>query len=235
MRLAGVAAVVGVALVVVGCGLGLGGLEDVPPGTDGGAADDVATTHDVTVGDDGGSAEGAEDASSADTATTADSGIDSPSEEDSPAPPPPIDAGCTGVVCNGFCTSAPNCRGCGGANLLCPGTNTCTSDCTACPGSPIQCFACDATRLNPIGTCQPDNPAAYCLDTNYAGAYLGGPGTHCACTLSSTCYGDTQVCTNVGAGGPLGCFTCGETDTDGIVCKSGNGSAKCDQKMATCH
>jgi hypothetical protein len=128
------------------------------------------------------------------------------------------------------------CQGCGGANLLCPGTNTCTTDCTACPGSPIQCFACDANRLNPIGTCQPDSTTAYCLDTNYAGAYAGGMGYHCACTVATDCPGDDQVCMGIGSTNPtLGCFTCGESYTDGTPCKSGNGSAKCDQMKATCH
>ncbi|MGD0529325.1 MAG: hypothetical protein ABSE49_29570 [Polyangiaceae bacterium] len=230
MRLGGIAGFLGVPVVAAGCGLALNGLGDTA-GADAAGAD-AAITGDATVrGSDASSSSGAdtyvpEAAMSADVLAEA-------SADDSPAPPP-VDAGCTGVVCNGFCTGATTCGGCGGANLLCPGTNTCTTDCTACPGSPIQCFACDSNRLNPIGTCQPDNGTTYCLDTNYAGAYQGGTGTHCACTLSSNCVGDTQVCTNVGPAGPLGCFTCGEAYTDGIVCKVGNGAAKCDAMKATC-
>jgi len=186
-------------------------------------------------GDDGGATEAGFDA----TAETA-SGGDAPAETsavDSPAPPP-VEAGCNGVMCNGACLGASDCAGCGGANLLCTADKTCTSDCTACAGNPIQCFACDVNRLNPIGTCQPDNPAAYCLDTNYAGAYTGGTlGYHCACTLSTDCPAETQVCIAVG-GGPnpvFGCFTCGEQFTGTFSCKAGNGNDTCNQQKATCN
>jgi hypothetical protein len=91
-------------------------------------------------------------------------------------------------------------------------------------------------RGNPIGTCQPDMPGAYCLDENYAGAYQGGQGYHCACTFATDCPAETQVC--IGTGPPpavLGCFTCGEMFTDMFQCKAGNGSAKCNQAKATCN
>jgi hypothetical protein len=230
MRLEGIAAVVAVALAVAGCGLGLDGLGETSDDDAGGA--DAAIGGDATMGGgDGASSSSGGDADAAEAAVS-DAPTDVPAD-DSPAPPP--EAGCTGVMCNGFCTGVATCQGCGGANLLCPGTNTCTTDCTACPGSPIQCFACDATRSHPIGTCQPDSPTAYCIDTNYAGAYAGGMGYHCACTFATDCPGNDQVCIGVGTPmPPFACFTCGETFTEGTTCKSGNGSAKCDQMKATC-
>jgi len=233
MRLAGVTAVVVAALVAAGCGLGLGGLEDVASARDAGSGADVEAATDGTVGDDGGEPEAADEAGDPDTGST----VDAVAEGSTPdAPTPPVDAGCAGVVCNGACTTASTCAGCGGANLLCAATNTCTSDCTACAGSPIQCFACDVNRMNPIGTCQPDDPTSYCLDTSYAGAYAGGPGYHCGCTFATDCPGDDQVCIAVGpATTTFGCFTCGEAYTGGFSCKSGNGSAKCDAMKATCH
>jgi hypothetical protein len=148
-------------------------------------------------------------------------------------------------VCNGNCTSATDCQGCGGANLLCKGTNACTTDCTACPTSPIQCFACDATRLHPIGTCEPGPvpgaigpPTTYCLDENYAGAYQGGLGYHCACDTAADCPGNDQVCIGIGTPNPpYGCFTCGEAYTDMFTCKAGpgEGPAKCNEAKASCN
>ena len=137
-------------------------------------------------------------------------------------------------MCAGNCTSAPDCRGCGGANLWCQATNTCTSDCTKCPANPIQCFACDMNRLNPIGTCEPNVGGLYCLDTNYAGAYQGGQGYHCACTEASDCPADTEVCIGINGGTP-GCFTCGEAFTDKATCKNGKGGAMCNEMKATCN
>jgi len=193
----------------------------------------VVTTGDVTVQGDHGTVAEATPGNDA-TETGSSSGGDAPGDTsavDSP-PPPPVDAGCTGVICAGNCTGAATCQGCGGANLLCQGTNTCTSDCTACPSNPIQCFACNSSRLNPIGTCEPDQGNAYCLDTNYAGAYTqGGQGYHCACNLSSDCLAPTQVCISVG-GGPFGCFTCGEAFTQGATCQN---NGKCNMAQAKCN
>jgi len=234
MRLAGIVAVACLAAALAaGCGLGLGGLEDMR-GADAGGAD-VVVTADVTVqGPDAPTAEAAPPTDAAETGTLADAPPET-SLVDSPAPPP-VDAGCKGLVCNGTCTAASTCAECGGAALLCPGTSTCTSDCTACPGSPIQCFACDMNRVNPIGTCQPDDGMAYCLNTNYAGAYAGGQGYHCACALATDCPAETEVCISVGgAPGAFGCFTCGEQYTDTFNCKAGNGTARCNQAMATCN
>ncbi len=233
------AAVACALVVAAGCGLDLGGLEDVAGGEDGGGPD-VLVTADGTVG----GHDGAQGDGPGDDATTGPDGADTGSAADAlgePAPPdaptpPPVDAGCKGVVCDGNCTGASDCAGCGGANLLCQATNTCTSDCTACPGNPIQCFACDLNHLNPIGTCQPDVPTLYCLDTNYAGAYQGGPGTHCACTFATDCPSENQVCINIGAPPAImGCFTCGETDTDMFTCKGGKNPSKCNAMKATCN
>jgi len=235
MRLGGIAAVVVAAGTLGACGLGLGGLEDMA-GADAGGPDVVVTADGTAPGDDGPTADTAPPANdAADTGSLADAPAET-SMVDSPPPPPPVDAGCKGVVCDGNCTAAGDCAGCGGANLLCPGMNTCTSDCTACPGSPIQCFACDMNRLNPIGTCQPDEGTAYCLNTNYAGAYQGGQGYHCACTLATDCPAETEVCISVGPPPAVfGCFTCGEQYTDMFNCKAGNGNAKCNQAKATCN
>jgi hypothetical protein len=234
MRLAGLAAVFGTAVVVAGCGLGLGGLGEAP-GDDAGGPDVFAAGDGTVSGQDGPSAEATGGNDAAETGSGGDAAPQEASMVDSPAPPP-VEAGCTGVICAGNCTSAATCAGCGGANLLCAGTNTCTSDCTACPGNPIQCFACDSNRLNPIGTCQPDSPTAYCLDTNYAGVYEGAEGHHCACTFATDCPSSEQVC--IGVGPPpavLGCFTCGEMSTDMFTCKANGGKAKCNQMKAACN
>ncbi|HEY3820734.1 MAG TPA: hypothetical protein VGL81_26390 [Polyangiaceae bacterium] len=234
MRLGGIVAAAWAAVVVGGCGLGLGGLGDSPGSDAGGLPDGVPTVDGTLPGDDGAAPEGSSD--DAEEAGPLADALAESSATDSPAPPP-VDAGCPGVLCNGSCTAATDCHGCGGANLLCPATNTCTTDCTACLNSPIQCFACDVNRANPIGTCQPNDAAAYCLDTNYDTAYEGGAGTHCKCMLASDCPGDTQVCIAVGNATPpvFGCFTCGEAFTDTFSCKTGPGMAKCVAKMATCH
>jgi hypothetical protein len=237
MRLAGIAALAGVAVIAAGCGLDLGGLEDTPGGDDAGLADVVTAGDGRVSGNDAAPEATPADATSPTDAAETGSAADAPGETaaDSP-PPPPVDAGCkTGVVCDGNCTSASDCAGCGGANLLCQATNTCTSDCTMCPANPIQCFACDMNRLNPIGTCEPDVQGAYCLDENYANIYKGGQGYHCACIFATDCPADTEVC--IGIGPPpatLGCFTCGEAFTDKATCKDGQGKAMCNAMMAMC-
>ncbi len=237
MRLAGIVAVACVAVVVAGCSLGLGGLGDMP-GADGGEPEvgvDAAANGDVTVGDDSSSPG---EASATDATEGGSAEGDAPGEAsvvDSPPPPPP-DAGCKGVVCNGSCSGMPDCSGCSGANLLCPMTKICTSDCTACQGAPIECFACDMTRMNPIGTCQRQDVGSYCLDENYAGAYQGGQGYHCACNTADDCPGDDQVCIGIGSTAPpFGCFTCGEAFTDMATCKAGKGNAMCNEMKASCN
>jgi hypothetical protein len=140
------------------------------------------------------------------------------------------DAACTGVTCNGQCTSASDCSGCSGATLLCAPQHACVSACGACRDSadasmPIECFACDAKHQNPIGTCAPDDAGTYCLNGGYFGSYHGGAGYHCGCAAgdagAETCPGASQVCATIN-NAPI-CVTCGEpvpTDITGMACKA---------------
>jgi hypothetical protein len=229
MRLLGPAAfVAGTSAVVVACGLDVNGLETTT-GDDAGGGDDVTVQGPDAPLFEAGPVEGAPPLDAAETGPVVDA-ADETATIDSPALPtcPP------GLMCNGVCTDATDCHACGGATLQCKATSTCASDCTGCATSPIECFACDATRGNPIGTCEAMDTMAYCLDTNYAGAYAGQQGYHCACTTAADCPGDSQVCIQVG-GGPFACFTCGEAYTDMATCKIGNGSAMCDEMKASCH
>jgi hypothetical protein len=232
MRVRGRAAFVACAsAVVAACGLGVDGLGPAPgAGPEAGGGDDVTVQGPDAPVFEAGPIESAPPADAAETGPV----VDAPGETatmDSPAPPtcPP------GVVCNGVCTDATDCHACAGATLLCGATSTCASDCTACPTSPIECFACDATRQNPIATCEAMDTMAYCLDTNYAGAYDGQQGYHCACTTAADCPGDSQVCIAV-ATGPFACFTCGEAFTDMATCKRGKApDSVCNQMKAACN
>jgi hypothetical protein len=139
-------------------------------------------------------------------------------------PPTRLDAGCSGILCNGHCSAAPDCRGCSGAPLLCRVTGACVADCAGCSAQPVECFVCNGKHQNPIGTCEPDNPADYCLNGNYSHAYEGdAAATRCGCTTSSDCPGDDQIClpnsNNVSV-----CYTCGEAKnmTQGATCKNGH-------------
>jgi hypothetical protein len=180
------------------------------------------------------------------TGTPPEAGLDSapeasPPDSSSDAPEPeagaadasdggPIDAACAGVFCNGVCLPDNDCRACPGLPLLCAATKTCGATCSACveandAASPIGCFACDSTGLNPLGTCQPDEPTTYCLSGDYFKAYIdGSPGFHCACADgdAAACPGTNQVC--VLAGSQPQCISCGElttAETDGAVCGNG--------------
>jgi hypothetical protein len=216
------------ALTCVACGLGLAGLGEAPGGgvDDGDGADAVAASDGTVPGSDA-------DAEPVEAALESGSAADAPGEAaeattiDSPAAPvcPP------GVVCNGACSAATDCRACPGAPLLCGATGTCASDCASCGTGPVECYACDVNRQNPVGSCQRDDPMSYCLDTNYAGAYAGQQGYHCGCTTAADCPGDSQVCIMVGTG-PFACFTCGEAFTKGFACKA---SGKCNDIQATCN
>jgi hypothetical protein len=151
------------------------------------------------------------------------------------------ETGCTGVICNGSCTTAGDCRSCSGAPLLCGSTNQCVAGCQACtdPGGialPIECFACDISGQNPIGTCQYDDAGTYCLSGDYAGQHEGGTGYQCACEDAdvSTCPGATQVCVPLGTLGHSFCLTCGEPTTgpiDGKPCRDGG---TCQEGQALC-
>ena len=126
------------------------------------------------------------------------------------------EASCTGLTCNGACISASDCRSCNGAPLLCASTGQCVAACQGCKDTsgtamPIECFACDSTHANPIGSCQYDDAGTYCLSGDYLGQYQGNPGFRCACDDVSQCPGATQVCVPLGASEAGFCLTCGES------------------------
>jgi hypothetical protein len=135
----------------------------------------------------------------------------------------------SGVMCNGQCIQASDCSSCSGATLLCAASGTCASDCAACSDAqqkpmPIECYACDENRANPVGTCQYDDTTQYCLSGDYTRASANG-GFRCLCgdAGAGDCPGDTQVCTPSPGGVNL-CLTCGEVyvgSLDGLACKNG--------------
>jgi hypothetical protein len=231
-------AVIGVVGVVCAFACGLGcGLDGMglAVGDDGGS-DEAGFDVNVPPAVDAGGAQGSGTDDSggggATDATPPSDAAQSPDGPDGSLPPVPIDAGCSGVVCNGQCTSATDCRACSGAGLLCRDTQECVADCSSCKGLPIACYACDSNRQNPIGTCEAQNGGTYCLDTNYAGAYLdAGQGYHCGCTTAADCPGEGQVCMAIGTG-PFACFTCGEGYTQALTCKSGG---SCNAQQDRCN
>lgn len=121
------------------------------------------------------------------------------------------------VFCNGACVMANDCRACAGAKLLCGRTRACAGNCTLCPTSPIECFACDSSQSNPVGSCEPFDAGTFCLDGDY------GSGEHCDCsnTNVANCVAPQHVC--LPAGGTDWCVTCGENGsaTNGKPCKGG--------------
>ena len=138
------------------------------------------------------------------------------------------DAACTGVMCNGSCIPATDCRTCPGAPLLCASSGECAAACNACNSKgnpmPIECFACDSNHENPIGTCQYDDAGSYCLSGDYLGQYLGGNGYQCECSNVTQCPGATQVCVPLGNYDAGFCLTCGESTVgmmQGLPCKDG--------------
>ncbi len=150
------------------------------------------------------------------------------------------DAGsCTGVLCNGQCLPATDCRSCSGAPLLCRATGACTSSCAGCRDTrgtamPIECFACDSNRQNPLGTCEYDDAGSYCLSGDYLGQYEGGAGYQCECNDVSSCPGATQVCVPLGHYDAGFCLTCGEitlAQIQGQPCKDGG---TCQASSAVC-
>jgi hypothetical protein len=177
------------------------------------AGDDAAGA-DVTAVDAAGADAGAPDAAGADS-----------SGNDASARP---DASCSGVFCNGVCTTEADCHACSGATLLCAATNTCLADCTSCGTATTACYACDTTRANSVGTCgDPSDPnSAYCLGGAYA--------YHCGCTTAADCPGATQVCDAPASGTapPNWCYTCGENIPMATgACKNGK---TCDPQSGQC-
>lgn len=127
------------------------------------------------------------------------------------------DAPCA-MTCNGQCVTS--CAGCSAGGALCAATGEC-GDCSKCTANgvarPIACFSCDANRQHPIGTCEPNDRAAYCLNSVYPSGRH-----HCACGDYdvSLCPGANQECIDDGQGVAV-CVTCGEPGTDGIPCRVG--------------
>jgi hypothetical protein len=146
---------------------------------------------------------------------------------------------CTGVVCNGQCLGATDCRSCTAAPLLCPSTGACVPQCAACRDSqgtprPIECFACNSNLQSPIGTCEYDDAGSYCLNGDYLGHYDGDAGYQCGCSDVSSCPGATQVCVPLGNRDASFCLTCGEitlAQIQGQPCKDGG---MCQASSATC-
>jgi hypothetical protein len=217
---------------LVACGLDMRGLGTTEgayeAGADVGVSEggaDAALAPDAWNAPDGqtGSESGADDAGTSDVAGGEATAGDAPAS---------MEAGCSGLTCNGACIAATDCRGCLGAPLLCASTKTCAADCSACAANPIECFACDAQRQNPVGTCESADPRTYCLNTDYGAAYGGGAGTHCGCQVAADCPGEDQVCISVGGTAVFACFSCGETYTQAFDCKNGG---KCNAQQATCN
>jgi hypothetical protein len=162
------------------------------------------------------------------------SGVDSASEAAAEASTP-----CSGLTCNGQCTTATDCHACPGSPLLCAPKGQCTAGCEACVDStdaslPIDCFACDSSHENPIGTCQYNDAGSYCLNGSYAGQYDGGPGYRCSCTDVTGCPGATQVCVPLGNVGASFCLTCGEITLATIQGQPCHDGGTCQAGLAAC-
>jgi hypothetical protein len=165
------------------------------------------------------------------------SGTEAPSEDATDAGS--VEAGCPGLTCNGACISETDCRSCAGATLLCGATRQCVAACQGCSGSDgtplsVECFACDVNHLNPIGTCQPNNPNAYCLSGDYSGQYGGGSGYRCSCGDVTGCPGSTQVCIPLGHYDAGFCLTCGESTVGSMQGQPCKGGGSCETTQAVC-
>jgi hypothetical protein len=197
-----------------------------------------------TTGTSGAGPESGEDAATVDVFAPGDGGADSNQPTDAKADavdaapveaaPPP----CDGLMCNGTCIHATDCSTCAGAPLLCRRTGTCDSDCKNCgeagdAGQPIECFACDSTHKNPVGTCEADQPSTFCLSGNYFGAYKNGaPGYVCSCSDAGACPGSSEVCVPLGSG--MFCETCGQASTANLQGATCQGGGTCQQSAHSC-
>jgi hypothetical protein len=145
---------------------------------------------------------------------------------------------CNGPMCNGACVTDPDCRSCPGAPLFCSLTGQCVSSCQSCSDPsgpmPVECFACDSTHKNPIGTCQSQDAGAYCLSGDYSGQYQGGTGYRCGCQDVSGCPGATQVCIVLGNYDAGFCLTCGESTVGAIQGAACKGGGACQTHAAAC-
>jgi hypothetical protein len=215
-----------------------GGDATIPDAGEGGASTDASDS-----GAEAGPLDSSEAASDVVTDSPASDAIDGgPSDAAIDVTGDAADAApCTGVLCNGACLAASDCRACSGATLLCAASNTCVSKCSDHCGAPdagsarpIDCFACNAFGFDPLGTCEPDDTTAYCLNGRYAGQYLdGGNGYVCSCDDAGTkCPGASQVCASVGQG--TFCLNCGQVATVSLQDAGCQGGGACNEATHAC-
>jgi hypothetical protein len=213
-----------------------GGTDATTISSEGG--EDAALAHESST--DTGSVDGPRDVQTDQGTDAADAGAVDAEAGDANVPDVGVDADagadaspCTGLLCNGACISDPDCLSCAGATLLCAPRGECVANCSACSTAdaalPTECFSCDQTHQNPVGTCQPADPGSFCLSGNYFGSYDGGAGYHCGCSSGDAgeCPGESQVC--VAFGGSPVCVTCGEPTP------SGSGTLSCKRAGTTCN
>jgi hypothetical protein len=177
----------------------------------------------------------------ADAEAVADASPDASPDAETDDGAPPEDAACSGVMCNGHCLAASDCRGCTGASLLCGLSGVCVNDCTSCvQGStsrPVECFSCDSTRQNPVGTCESTDSNQYCLSGSYLGGYLdGSSGFHCSCggVADAGCPGANQVCAPTPGTAHI-CVTCGENYVYNLADAACSGGGVCNPSALSCH
>jgi hypothetical protein len=169
---------------------------------------------------------------------------DAPDPSDAPGEAAPgFDAApaCPGgqVMCSGRCVQGNDCSGCSNARLYCRPTRTCVSTCMQCARAPstplpIECFACDTSQNNPVGTCEAPG-SGFCLNGDYSQARGGAAGEHCDCSNTDVknCLAPSHVC--IASGGTDWCVTCGESgsNTHGLPCKGG-GTCRADASPPRC-
>jgi hypothetical protein len=206
-------------VALMACGLEVSGSMDLGS-PDGAVPLDASTGVDVGAAN-GDAAVGSHDAGPSPGDAPPSPPVDAYVADGSPPPPPFDAAGC--LLCNGQCVSS--CTGCAAGQALCQASRTC-GDCTGCVDNvgtarPIQCFEClTPGRVNPVGTCQPNDPNSYCLSGNTDNGY-----GHCECA-DAACPGSTEVCMDLNVGVNV-CVTCGENTqilgrgTDTLACQGG--------------
>jgi hypothetical protein len=228
--------------ITLGLAAGVGALQACSTSTSGTGPPLDASSTDVGSGGDVGALpdSGVEAGADAERDVVSDSARDTTQEAPGDAGPDALDSAVdapactTGLRCNGTCIAAADCRSCPGAPLLCAPRGECVARCTSCADGadaalPIECFTCDPSHQNPLGTCQATDPGSYCLSGNYFGSLDGGAGYHCGCSSGDAgeCPGASQVCVVFGSS-PV-CLTCGEPTP------SGSSSLACKQGGTTCN
>jgi hypothetical protein len=132
-------------------------------------------------------------------------------------PPGPSDANADVQIRDSGKDAAPtpDAGACTNGMYLCNGACV-VADCAACPGAPIECMSCPTSAPNGLRVCV----------AKFGGCVLNQAYDHCSCTTTSDCRSNGQVCVN------MQCRTCGETMTNGLVCK---GTAKCNVGDGNCN